>query len=64
MKSIGKTAFLGLTWPRDAKPTPPGAAGSAVDQNRAKNLSGEYATGPFSKTGAAASAGEFRLVTG
>ncbi len=37
-KSIGKTAFLGVAWPPDAKPTPPGAAGSTVDQNWAKTL--------------------------
>ena len=37
-ESIGKTAFLGVAWPRDAKPTPPGAAGSTVDQNWAKTL--------------------------
>ena len=37
-KSIGKTPFLGVAWPRDAKPTPPGAAGSAVGQNGAKTL--------------------------
>ena len=28
----------GVAWPRDAKPTPPGAVGSAVDQNGAKTL--------------------------
>ena len=37
-ESIGKTAFLAVAWPREAKPTPPGAAGSALDQNRAKTL--------------------------
>jgi hypothetical protein len=37
-KSMGKTAFLGVEWPRDAKPTHPGAAGSAVDQNCDKTL--------------------------
>ena len=35
-ESIGKTAFLGVAWPREAKPTPPGAAGGTVDQNWAK----------------------------
>jgi hypothetical protein len=37
-KSVGKTAFLGVAWPRDAKPTPPGAAGSAVGQKLGQNL--------------------------
>jgi len=40
-ESIGKTAFLGVAWPRDAKPTPPGAAGNTVGQNRAKALPSE-----------------------
>ena len=35
-ESIGPTAFPGVAWPRDAKPTPPGAAGSTADQNRIK----------------------------
>ena len=37
-ESIRKTAFLGVAWPRDAKPTPPRAAGGTVDQNWAKTL--------------------------
>jgi hypothetical protein len=37
-KSIGKTAFLGVAWPREAKPTHPGAAGGIVEQNWAKSL--------------------------
>ena len=37
-ESIGQTAFPGVAWPRDAKPTHPGAAGSTVGQNRAKIL--------------------------
>ena len=38
-ESIGQTAFLGVAWPRDAKPTHPGAAGGTVDQkNWAKTL--------------------------
>ena len=37
-ESIGKTAFLGVAWPREAKPTPPGAAGSTVDKNGPKTL--------------------------
>jgi hypothetical protein len=32
-ESIGQTAFPGVAWPRDAKPTHPGAAGGTVDQN-------------------------------
>jgi DNA-binding NtrC family response regulator len=35
---VGKTAFLGVAWPRDAKPTPRGAAGSAVGQKLGQNL--------------------------
>jgi len=37
-ESIGQTAFLGVAWPGDAKPTHPGAAGGTVDQNWAKTL--------------------------
>jgi hypothetical protein len=33
---IGPTGFLGVAWPRDAKPTHPGAAGDTMDQNWAK----------------------------
>lgn len=39
-ESIGKTAFLGVAWPRDAKPIPSGAAGNTVDQNRLKPCRG------------------------
>jgi hypothetical protein len=35
-ESIGQTAFLGVAWPRDAKPTHPSAAGGTVGQNWAK----------------------------
>jgi hypothetical protein len=35
---LDKRHFWGLAWPRDAKPAPPGAAGSTVGQNRAKAL--------------------------
>jgi hypothetical protein len=38
-ESIGKTVFLRVAWPRDAKPIPHGAAGNIVRQNRAKALS-------------------------
>jgi hypothetical protein len=37
-ESIGQTAFLGVAWPQDAKPTHPGAAGGTVDPNWAKTL--------------------------
>ncbi len=40
-QSIGPTAFMGVAWPRDAKPTHPGAAGGTVDQNWAKTLPSE-----------------------
>src|SRR5271167_4300515 len=40
-ESIGKTAFLGVAWPRDAKPIPSGAAGNTVDQNRLKPCRGK-----------------------
>ena len=32
VESIGQTAFTGVAWPQDAKPTPPEAAGSTVAQ--------------------------------
>jgi hypothetical protein len=38
VESIGQTAFLAVAWPREAKPTPPGAAENTVGQNRAKAL--------------------------
>ncbi len=37
-ESIGKTAFLGVAWPRDAKLISPGAAGSLHGPNRGKTL--------------------------
>ena len=37
-QSIGQTAFPGVAWRRDAKPTHPGAAGGTVGQNWAKTL--------------------------
>ena len=38
---IEQTAFLGVAWPRDAKPTLPAPLGSTVDQNWAKTLPNE-----------------------
>src|SRR5215472_17772571 len=35
---LEKRHFWGVAWPRDAKPTHPGAAGGTVDQNWAKTL--------------------------
>jgi len=40
-ESIGKTAFLGVAWLRDAKLTPADDAGSTVGQNRDKALPSE-----------------------
>jgi hypothetical protein len=40
-QSIGPTAFMRVAWPREAKPTHPGAAGGTVDQNWAKTLTRE-----------------------
>jgi hypothetical protein len=41
VESIRQTAFTGVAWPQDAKPTPPEAAGSTVVPNRAKILQKE-----------------------
>jgi hypothetical protein len=38
VESIGQTAFAGVAWPQDAKPTPPEAAGSTMVPTRAKIL--------------------------
>jgi hypothetical protein len=40
-KSIGKTSFLGVAWPPDAKLTAIRIAGNSVGQNRAKLLPNE-----------------------
>jgi hypothetical protein len=40
-KSIEKTAFLGVAWPRGTKLSPAGTAGDTVGQNWAKPLPNE-----------------------
>jgi hypothetical protein len=40
-ESIGKTAFLGVAWPRGAKLSPAGTGGATVGQNQAKLLPNE-----------------------